>query len=77
MLVRETVYYLMSNKMLNKRANRLAAKLQSEDDIMKKIKILNDITDAANATIRKNRFDKAFMKEVTFELQELLEKSGI
>lgn len=77
MLVRETVYYLMSTKMLNKRANRLLVELKKEDDIMKKIKILNDITDAANATIRKNRFDKAFMKEVNFELQELLEKSGI
>lgn len=77
MLVRKVVYNLMSDKMLNKRACRLAVKLQEEDDIMKKLKILDAITDAAEASIRKNRFDKAFMKEVTFELQELLEESGI
>lgn len=77
MMVRQYVYYLMSNEMLNKRANRLAVKLREEDDIMKKLRILDDITDAAEASIRKNRFDKKFMKEAYFELQELLEKSGI
>lgn len=77
MLARQYVYYLMSNKMLNKRVNRLGVKIQQETDPRKKFKILDDVTDAAKATIRKNRFDKAFMKRVGKELGELLEQSEL
>ena len=75
MLVRETMYYLMSTKMLNKRVNRLGVKISKETDPSKKIKILGDISDIVKATIRKNRRDKKFLDDVANSLQELVDEN--
>ena len=77
MLLRKTVYNLMSTDMLNKRIDRLAIKLQKEDDFGKKFRLLRAITDAADIVMQKNQFDEAFLKEIGFKHLEILEKSGI
>lgn len=75
MLVREAVYYLMSDKMLDKRIERLGAKIQTEVDPRVKIEILGDITDIVKAIIRKNRHNKRMLRNIGNELEELLEES--
>lgn len=77
MKVRQTVYNLMSTEMLNKRIDRLAIKLQNENDTMKKLRLLRAITDAADVVMRKNCFDEAFMKEIGLKHLDILVKSGI
>ena len=77
MLLRKTVYNLMSTEMLNKRIDRLVIKLQKEDDFGKKFRLLRAITDAADIVMRKNQFDEKFLKEIGFKHLEILEKSGI
>ena len=77
MKIRQAVYNLMNTKMLNKRIDRLAIKLQNENDIMKKLSIIYAITDAADVVMRKNSFDEAFMKEIGLKHLEILTKSGI
>lgn len=77
MLVRKAVYNLMSAEMLNKRIDRLAVKLQNEDDIKKKLNILHVITEAVDIAMRKNQFDEAFLKEIGFKHLDILTKSGI
>ena len=71
MLVREIVYYYMSNEQLHKEITRLRFKLENETDVKKKMKYLHALSDAIKALIRKYRNDEVFMEYVTFELNKL------
>ena len=75
MLLRETIYYLMSDKQLNKRIKRLEVKVKEATDPREKIKNLEDVADLVNATLRKNRHDKKFLRMFGVAMQELLDGS--
>lgn len=75
MLLRETMYYLMSDEMLSKRIEHLGAKVSTATDPREKIKNLEDVTDIVNAILRKNRKNKKFLEEYRNAMQELLNGS--
>ena len=75
MLLRETMYYCMTNKQLDKRVERLGVKIKNETDPKKKIELLGDISDIVKTLIRKNSNNESFMTYVGDTLNGLLHKS--
>ena len=75
MLLRETMYYLMSDEMLSKRIEHLDAKIKTATDHREKLKNLEDATDLVKATLRKNRHNKKFLRQFGISMQELLDES--
>lgn len=75
MTVREGLYFIMSDGLISKRLAYLQAKMNKETDPREKIKILGEVTDIVNATIRKNRKDLEFLANVEKELHKLYSQS--
>lgn len=71
MLLRETAYYFMSDKQLEKVVRRISKKLETETNEKKVMKYLNELADVGKALIRKYRHDADFMMHVQHELNDL------
>ena len=77
MKTRTVMYFVMSNKLLNKRIAYLNVKLSNETDPMKRIELLQDATDLLKAVIYKNRNNAQLMMHIGEQLKELSANSEV
>ena len=82
MFVREAIYYFMSDDQLGREIARLRNKLDTEQDVNKKMGYLASLGDVLKTLIRRYRHDDELMVEVRrmlynlrSQLEEALEES--